>query len=58
LEEWQALRNRVLAGETISNLEVQRKRKDGSVFFLDLSVAPVRNLQGNIGMVQLRLEIS
>ncbi len=48
LEEYRAIRERVTEGESITNLEVQRQRKDGSMFWLNLSVAPLRDSKGNV----------
>lgn len=48
LEEHLAIRARVLSGESITNLEVERQRKDGSRFHIGLSIAPLRNALGEI----------
>ena len=48
LEEHLAIRARVLSGESITNLEVERQRKDGSRFQIGLSIAPLRNALGEI----------
>jgi len=48
LEEHQVIRERVTGGKSITNLEIQRQRKDGSTFWLALSAAPLRDSQGNV----------
>jgi len=46
--EFQQLRERVLAGEIVTGLETQRRRKDGSLIDVSLSVAPVKDAQGEV----------
>lgn len=46
--EFLRLRERVLAGEVITGLEGQRRRKDGSPIDVSLSLAPVQNAQGEV----------
>ncbi len=48
LEEHQAIRDRVINGESITNLEVERQRKDGSTFFLEAAIAPLRDATGKV----------
>lgn len=42
------LRDRVLAGETILDLEVQRQKRDGTLFDLSTTLAPLRNAIGEV----------
>ena len=44
----EALRDRVLSGESISALEVERRTKDGSTIYLSLSAAPMRDSAGDV----------
>lgn len=46
--ECQALMGRILAGESISGMELVRQRKDGSSLQCGLSGAPIRDHQGGI----------
>ncbi len=48
LPEYQAMRARLLQGETLTNLEVERQRKDGSLIQVNLSMAPLRDAHGTI----------
>jgi PAS domain S-box-containing protein len=47
-EEHYAIRDRVASGESLTHLELQRQRKDGSTFFLEASVAPLRDANGKV----------
>jgi two-component system NtrC family sensor kinase len=47
-EEFERLRQRVQAGETIAGIEVRRRRRDGTAVDLELSGAPLRDVNGNI----------
>jgi PAS domain S-box-containing protein len=47
-EEWERVRRRVLAGDTVSRLEASHRRKDGSPAEVSLSAAPVVGADGNI----------
>ncbi|HYC37667.1 MAG TPA: PAS domain S-box protein, partial [Usitatibacter sp.] len=42
-EEARRLRERVLAGETLAGLELERRRADGSTIFINGSAAPLRD---------------
>lgn len=42
------VRERVLSGEVLDNVEVQRLRKDGSILDLSLSAAPIRGADGSV----------
>ncbi len=46
--EFLRLRDRVCAGESLTQMEVVRHRKDGSAVDISLSVAPVREADGRI----------
>lgn len=48
LAEWQELRGRVLAGETVQGLETQRRTRDGEVIEVEVSAAPTRDRGGAI----------
>ncbi len=48
LPEYQAIRTRLLQGETLTNLEVERQREDGSLIQVNLSMAPLRDTHGTI----------
>lgn len=43
-----ALRDRVLAGETVHNLEITRRRDDGALIELSVSAAPLRGTEDRI----------
>ncbi|MFN3532794.1 MAG: EAL domain-containing protein [Candidatus Brocadia sp.] len=47
-EEFRALRERVLRGESFTGVEVRRQKRDGSPIDISISTAPLRNRQGNI----------
>lgn len=47
-EEFRALRERVLRGESFTGIEVRRRKRDGSPIDISISTAPLRNGQGNI----------
>jgi PAS domain S-box-containing protein len=58
LAEHVALRERVLAGESLVDIEGTRRRKDGSLVLLSLNVAPIRDAAGQAtGMVAMLAEI-
>jgi diguanylate cyclase (GGDEF)-like protein/PAS domain S-box-containing protein len=46
--ETQALRERVLAGESIIDMEVQRQKRDGTLFDMSSTMAPLHDAQGQI----------
>ncbi|MPZ46918.1 MAG: PAS domain S-box protein [Betaproteobacteria bacterium] len=46
--EHYALRERVLEGEVISNLETQRRRRDGVLLDVSLSMAPLYDAEGRV----------
>jgi PAS domain S-box-containing protein len=46
--EFHQLRERVLAGETVTGLETRRRRKDGSLIDVSISVAPLKDAQGEV----------
>jgi PAS domain S-box-containing protein len=58
-KEFRAILNRVLQGESISDLEVRRQRKDGSLIDVSLSAAPLRDREGRIiGAMGTHLDIT
>jgi PAS domain S-box-containing protein len=58
-EEARHLRERMLQGESITDLEVRRQKKDGSPIDLSLSTAPMRDKEGNLsGYVYLLIDIT
>ncbi len=57
--EHDALRARVLRGESFTDVEVRRRKKDGSPVDISLSTAPLRNAQGDIiGAVAVMTDIT
>lgn len=57
--ETKALRDRVLAGESIIDVEVQRQRKDGTLFDLSTTLAPLRDASGAVtGYLAIASDIS
>lgn len=59
LHETQALRERVLRGESIIDLEVRRLKKDGTLFDQSTTLAPLRNADGKIdGYLAIGADIS
>lgn len=55
-EEFRALRERVLRGESLFQLELERRRKDGTRVLVNLSAAPLRDRGGNTYGVMAALE--
>ena len=47
-DEFQRILERVIGGESISGLEVQRNKKDGSAIDISISAAPLRDSKGKI----------
>ncbi|WP_180683310.1 EAL domain-containing protein [Tepidicella baoligensis] len=59
LEEHEALVRRVLAGETLMQIEVVRLRRDGKRIYLNMTVAPMRDSAGCItGYLTIAADIS
>jgi PAS domain S-box-containing protein len=57
--EYEGLLRRALTGESLVNLEVQRRRKDGTPVDVSLSTAPLRGPDGNVsGVVAVISDIS
>lgn len=53
------IQDRTFAGESVRNVEVMRHRKDGTLFPLSLSTAPLYNAQGEvIGAMALMLDLT
>ena len=48
IEEARRSLERVLRGETIDHLETERKRKDGKLVFVSLTITPLRDEKNNI----------
>lgn len=46
--EFEALRTRVMQGESLHSVEAQRRRKDGQEITISISTAPMRDTQGRI----------
>ncbi len=55
-EEFRALRERVLRGESLFQLELQRRRKDWTPIVVNLSAAPLRDRGGRIHGIMAVLE--
>ncbi len=55
-EEFRTLRDRVLRGESLFQVEVQRRRKDGRRIVVNLSAAPLRDREGRIHGIMALLE--
>ena len=47
-EEFRSFLKSVREGKTLSNVEVRRQKKDGSLISVSMSVAPLRDAKGNI----------
>jgi PAS domain S-box-containing protein len=57
--EFHQLRERVLAGEIVTGLETRRRRKDGSLIDVSISVAPVKDAKGEVqGTLALLTDIT
>jgi PAS domain S-box-containing protein len=57
--EFKALRDRVLHGTTVIEIEVQGQRKDGSLIAVSISSAPLYNAEGKItGIMTVTLDIT
>jgi PAS domain S-box-containing protein len=50
-EESRTLRDRVLGGESYSNLEVTRRRRDGTPIELSTAAAPIRDAVGRVAQI-------
>lgn len=58
-EEFRALRERVLQGESFAGVEVRRQKQDGSPVDISLSTAPLRDGQGNVkGIMRVLADIT
>jgi PAS domain S-box-containing protein len=57
-DEHRALREKVLRGESSTDVEVRRIRKDGSPVSISLSTGPTRDAEGRIiGMIEIMADI-
>ncbi len=50
-EEFRSFRERVLRGETLRGIEIERTRKDGSPISVSLSAAPLRDEDGMVAAI-------
>jgi two-component system, cell cycle sensor histidine kinase and response regulator CckA len=58
-DEHHALRQRVLRGESFANVEVRRRKKDGSPIDISLSTAPLRDSRGHVtGVMSVSADIT
>ncbi|MFZ0430623.1 MAG: PAS domain S-box protein, partial [Acidobacteriota bacterium] len=58
-EEHRLLRERVLRGESFTNLEARRRRKDGSAVDISISTAPLFDSDGRItGIMSLNADVT
>jgi len=59
LAEFHGLREQVLKGNSFSDVELIRRKKDGTPIPISLSTAPLRNAEGNItGIMSVSLDIT
>ncbi|MBF0527996.1 MAG: PAS domain S-box protein [Deltaproteobacteria bacterium] len=57
--EHDAIREHSMHGDGYTNIEVQRRRKDGSPIHLSVSTAPLRDAQGQItGLISFNVDIT
>ncbi len=58
-DEHLKLRKRVLLGEAFTNVEVRRRKKDGSPVDISISIAPLRDSQGRVvGIISVSADIT
>jgi PAS domain S-box-containing protein len=58
-DEHRLLRERVLRGEAFTNIEVRRRKKDGSPIDISISTAPLRDVQGQVtGIMSVNTDIT
>jgi diguanylate cyclase (GGDEF)-like protein/PAS domain S-box-containing protein len=58
-EEARGLRERALAGETLTNLELQRQRADGTMIVINGSAAPLRDDENRIvGLLVMCIDVT
>ena len=58
-DEHRLLRERVLRGEAFANIEVRRRKKDGSPIDISISTAPLRDVQGQVtGIMSVNTDIT
>jgi len=54
-----ALRERVLSGESFDNVELLRRKKDGSEIYISVSTAPLKDSEGNIsGIMSVNVDVT
>lgn len=54
--ECRAISARAFAGETITGMEVRRRRRDGTLVDVNLSIAPLRDVEGKVVGAMVMLE--
>jgi PAS domain S-box-containing protein len=58
-DEYSMIRERALRGETITDMETRRRKRDGSLVDVSLSTAPLRDAQGHVvGSMALCVDIT
>jgi PAS domain S-box-containing protein len=58
-DEYGIVRERALRGETITDMETHRRKKDGSLIDVSLSTAPLRDVQGHmVGSMAVCVDIT
>jgi PAS domain S-box-containing protein len=58
-DEFDRVRERALQGQSFADMEVQRRRNDGSVIEVSISTVPLRNGEGNIvGVLGITADIT
>jgi two-component system cell cycle sensor histidine kinase/response regulator CckA len=59
LDEFEEFRRRIMEGETLTGMEVRRRRKDGSPVEITFSAAPLRNARGEItGIISIIMDVT
>lgn len=59
MDEFRSIRDRVVAGTSIHQVEVERVRKDGSPVLLSLSVSPIHDAEGRVvALASIQADIS
>jgi PAS domain S-box-containing protein len=57
--EFRALLKKIISGDTMSGLELERLRKDGTTVYISLSTAPLKDANGaHIGAVAIATDVS
>lgn len=59
IEEFEEIVGRAIAGEQINNYETERRRRDGTIFPYQISIAPHRDAEGNVvGIIGIGTDLS